>query len=107
MVAYEDEDHPSAFLKDTSTNGTYLNWEKLKKNSPESMLHHGDIISFAAPPDHASPAAVAASPHYHHGYGDALHLKLCALSACHVMALSPHLSNSDALHLKLHALSPP
>ncbi|CBI38869.3 unnamed protein product, partial [Vitis vinifera] len=52
MVAYEDEDHPSAFLKDTSTNGTYLNWEKLKKNSPESMLHHGDIISFAAPPDH-------------------------------------------------------
>ncbi|KAJ9680763.1 hypothetical protein PVL29_019931 [Vitis rotundifolia] len=52
MVAYEDEDHPCAFLKDTSTNGTYLNWEKLKKNSPESILHHGDIISFAAPPDH-------------------------------------------------------
>lgn len=37
-----------------STNGTYLNWEKLKKNSPESVLHHGDIISFAAPPDHGN-----------------------------------------------------
>ncbi|KAK9058960.1 hypothetical protein SSX86_021578 [Deinandra increscens subsp. villosa] len=40
------------FLRDTSTNGTYLNWEKLNKNSPETKLHHGDIISFAAPPQH-------------------------------------------------------
>ncbi|XP_024996804.1 myosin-11 isoform X3 [Cynara cardunculus var. scolymus] len=40
------------FLRDTSTNGTFLNWEKLNKNSPESKLHHGDIISFAAPPQH-------------------------------------------------------
>ncbi|KAK9273592.1 hypothetical protein L1049_018402 [Liquidambar formosana] len=56
-VATEDVKHPSifdtsVFLKDTSTNGTYLNWEKLKKSSPEVKLHHGDIISFAAPPQH-------------------------------------------------------
>lgn len=37
-----------------STNGTYLNWEKLNKQSPEIKLHHGDIISFSAPPHHGS-----------------------------------------------------
>ncbi|KAK8654563.1 hypothetical protein V6N13_128524 [Hibiscus sabdariffa] len=42
----------SVFLKDTSTNGTYLNWERLKKNSPELKVQHGDIISFSAPPQH-------------------------------------------------------
>lgn len=42
----------SIFLKDTSTNGTYLNWEKINKQSPEIKLHHGDIVSFAAPPHH-------------------------------------------------------
>ncbi|GKB37025.1 myosin-11 isoform X2 [Tanacetum coccineum] len=56
-VATEDEEGQSrlfncGFLRDTSTNGTYLNWEKLNKKSPESKLHHGDIISFAAPPQH-------------------------------------------------------
>ncbi|KAF5816775.1 putative transcription factor interactor and regulator FHA-SMAD family [Helianthus annuus] len=56
-IATEDAEGQSrlyncGFLKDTSTNGTYLNWEKLNKNSPESKLHHGDIISFAAPPQH-------------------------------------------------------
>lgn len=56
-VASEDAEGQSrlfncCFLRDTSTNGTYLNWEKLNKNSPESKLHHGDIISFAAPPQH-------------------------------------------------------
>ncbi|GLT84450.1 hypothetical protein SLE2022_026790 [Rubroshorea leprosula] len=44
--------YASVFLKDTSTNGTYLNWEKLKKNSPEMKIQHGDIISFSAPPQH-------------------------------------------------------
>ncbi|KAL5863652.1 hypothetical protein ACOSQ3_001166 [Xanthoceras sorbifolium] len=53
----EDVDHSSniytsVFLKDTSTNGTYLNWERLKKNSSEVKVHHGDIVSFAAPPQH-------------------------------------------------------
>ncbi|KAE9459996.1 hypothetical protein C3L33_08062, partial [Rhododendron williamsianum] len=43
---------PVFFLKDTSTNGTYLNWEKLKRSSPEAKLCHGDIISLAAPPQH-------------------------------------------------------
>ncbi|XP_021279972.1 myosin-9 isoform X2 [Herrania umbratica] len=42
----------SVFLKDTSTNGTYLNWERLRKNSPELKIEHGDIISFSAPPQH-------------------------------------------------------
>uniref|UniRef100_A0A2P2J5X1 FHA domain-containing protein n=2 Tax=Rhizophora mucronata TaxID=61149 RepID=A0A2P2J5X1_RHIMU len=42
----------SVFLKDTSTNGTYLNWKKLNKSSPEVKIHHGDIISFAASPQH-------------------------------------------------------
>ncbi|KAI4356821.1 hypothetical protein L6164_000808 [Bauhinia variegata] len=40
----------SIFLKDTSTNGTYINWEKLNKNSPAVKVCHGDIISFATPP---------------------------------------------------------
>lgn len=47
------------FLKDTSTNGTYINWTKLKKTSAPTMLNHGDIISFTAPPhDDASYAFV-------------------------------------------------
>ncbi|KAG9145681.1 hypothetical protein Leryth_025936 [Lithospermum erythrorhizon] len=41
-----------AFLKDSSTNGTYLNWEKLSKSSPEAKLQHGDIISIAFAPHH-------------------------------------------------------
>ncbi|XP_071685761.1 uncharacterized protein [Rutidosis leptorrhynchoides] len=61
-VATEDAEGQSrvfycGFLKDTSTNGSYLNWEKLNKNSPESKLHHGDIISFAAPPQHEAAYA--------------------------------------------------
>ncbi|KAK9147593.1 hypothetical protein Scep_006350 [Stephania cephalantha] len=44
--------HTSVFLKDTSTNGSYINWEKLNKDSPEAMLQHGDIVSFAAAPQH-------------------------------------------------------
>ncbi|QHO08372.1 uncharacterized protein DS421_14g472000 [Arachis hypogaea] len=44
-------DTTSIFLKDTR-NGTYLNWEKLKKNGPAVKVFHGDIISFAAPPQH-------------------------------------------------------
>ncbi|XP_015584544.2 uncharacterized protein LOC8270655 isoform X3 [Ricinus communis] len=56
-VTVDDMEHPSncqksIFLKDTSTNGTYLNWKKLSKSGPESKVQHGDIISFAAPPQH-------------------------------------------------------
>ncbi|XP_030929832.1 myosin-6 isoform X1 [Quercus lobata] len=50
--ATADDSDYSVFLKDTSTNGTYLNWEKLRKNSAEAKVGHGDIISFAAPPQH-------------------------------------------------------
>ncbi|XP_042462298.1 uncharacterized protein LOC122045929 isoform X2 [Zingiber officinale] len=39
------------FLKDTSTNGTYLNWTRLRKHSPQTRLQHGDIIAFVAPPN--------------------------------------------------------
>ncbi|CAK7347939.1 unnamed protein product [Dovyalis caffra] len=49
--------HTSVFLKDTSTNGTFLNWKKLTKSSPEAKVKHGDIISFAAPPQHELAAA--------------------------------------------------
>ncbi|KAH7664637.1 TSC-22 / Dip / Bun protein [Dioscorea alata] len=53
MVEHGDQD-PSisvqVFLKDTSMNGTYLNWERLRKHSPKAKLCHGDIISFIAPP---------------------------------------------------------
>ncbi|GAB2224196.1 hypothetical protein Drorol1_Dr00004947 [Drosera rotundifolia] len=42
----------SVYLIDTSTNGTYVNWERLKRGSSkvEAKLHHGDIISFVGPP---------------------------------------------------------
>ncbi|XP_047976283.1 uncharacterized protein LOC125218613 isoform X2 [Salvia hispanica] len=40
----------SAFVKDSSTNGTYLNWERLSKNSFEAKLRHGDIVSTAFAP---------------------------------------------------------
>ncbi|KAF0911076.1 hypothetical protein E2562_005459 [Oryza meyeriana var. granulata] len=47
------------FLKDTSSNGTFINWTKLKKTSPPTKLNHGDIISFvSAPHDNASYAFV-------------------------------------------------
>lgn len=57
LVPTEGMEHPfnlhkSVFVKDTSTNGTYLNWVKLKKNTPEAKVNHGDIISFAAAPHH-------------------------------------------------------
>ncbi|CAA0820813.1 SMAD/FHA domain-containing protein [Striga hermonthica] len=42
----------SVFLKDSSTNGTYLNWDKLTKTSSEAKLRHGDIISIAFVPQH-------------------------------------------------------
>ncbi|CAL1370227.1 unnamed protein product [Linum trigynum] len=53
-VLGEDSNRPfmAVFLKDTSTNGTYLNWEKLTKGGPEAKIQHGDIVSFAATPQH-------------------------------------------------------
>ncbi|XP_006649314.1 myosin-11 isoform X2 [Oryza brachyantha] len=47
------------FLKDTSSNGTFINWTKLKKTSPPTKLNHGDIISLvSAPHDNTSYAFV-------------------------------------------------
>ncbi|KAK6140594.1 hypothetical protein DH2020_025658 [Rehmannia glutinosa] len=56
-IATEDAQHQSdnyfsVFLKDSSTNGTYLNWEKLNKSSCEAKLRHGDLISIAFVPQH-------------------------------------------------------
>ncbi|KAK8955091.1 hypothetical protein KSP39_PZI002764 [Platanthera zijinensis] len=46
-----DSNIPMAvFLRDTSTNGTYHNWVKLRKRSSKARLIHGDIISFVLPP---------------------------------------------------------
>ncbi|KAL6126003.1 hypothetical protein ACLB2K_074054 [Fragaria x ananassa] len=53
----EDVKCASVFLKDTSTNGTYLNWEKLTKVGPEVEVRHGDIISLSAPPQHGAAFA--------------------------------------------------
>ncbi|GAA0146451.1 hypothetical protein LIER_06400 [Lithospermum erythrorhizon] len=56
QISADADDLPNncvcAFLKDSSTNGTYLNWEKLSKSSPEAKLQHGDIISIAFAPHH-------------------------------------------------------
>uniref|UniRef100_A0A804LCT9 FHA domain-containing protein n=1 Tax=Zea mays TaxID=4577 RepID=A0A804LCT9_MAIZE len=38
------------FFKDTSSNGTFINWKKFKKNASPVKLNHGDIISLPSPP---------------------------------------------------------
>ncbi|OEL37614.1 hypothetical protein BAE44_0001363 [Dichanthelium oligosanthes] len=42
------------FLKDISSNGTYVNWRKLKKSASPVKLNHGDIISFISSPHNDS-----------------------------------------------------
>ncbi|RLN39587.1 myosin-11 isoform X2 [Panicum miliaceum] len=42
------------FLKDTSSNGTFVNWKRVRKNSSPVKLNHGDIISFISPQNEAS-----------------------------------------------------
>ncbi|MQL92095.1 hypothetical protein Taro_024710 [Colocasia esculenta] len=39
------------FLKDSSMNGTFLNWERLSRSSRGTRVQHGDIISFLGTPD--------------------------------------------------------
>ncbi|XP_075518451.1 uncharacterized protein LOC142552615 isoform X2 [Primulina tabacum] len=55
-VSAADTKFPSdncfVFLKDSSMNGTYLNWEKLNKSGSQMKLCHGDIISIAVAPHH-------------------------------------------------------
>ncbi|KAJ7551552.1 hypothetical protein O6H91_06G020200 [Diphasiastrum complanatum] len=45
------------FIKDSSSNGTYLNHQRLRKDSPEACLQHGDIISLVAAPEHENAYA--------------------------------------------------
>ncbi|KAH1073633.1 hypothetical protein J1N35_025961 [Gossypium stocksii] len=49
----------SVYLTDISVNETFFNWERLRKNSPELKVQHGDIISFNAPPHHDAELAFA------------------------------------------------
>ncbi|CAN6290829.1 unnamed protein product [Urochloa humidicola] len=42
------------FIKDTSSNGTFINWKRIKKNSSPVKLNHGDIISFLSPHNDSS-----------------------------------------------------
>ncbi|WVZ55282.1 hypothetical protein U9M48_005963 [Paspalum notatum var. saurae] len=42
------KDHVPVFLEDTSSNGTYINFKRIKKNA-SVKLHHGNIISFISP----------------------------------------------------------
>lgn len=55
--AEQQSESYSVFLKDSSTNGTYLNWDKLNKHSSEAKLHHGDIISISFAPQHENAFA--------------------------------------------------
>ncbi|CAM6105272.1 unnamed protein product [Calypogeia fissa] len=45
------------FIKDSSSNGTFIRKEKLKKNGAELQLRHGDIVSLVAVPDHENAFA--------------------------------------------------
>ncbi|KAJ1298992.1 hypothetical protein BS78_01G496900 [Paspalum vaginatum] len=42
------KDNVPVFLEDTSSNGTYINFKRIKKNS-SVKLYHGTIISFTSP----------------------------------------------------------
>ncbi|XP_011628403.1 paramyosin isoform X1 [Amborella trichopoda] len=54
-LSVENGEEPSyyylAYLKDTSTNGTFLNWTRLTKDAPAAELQHGDIVSLVHPPE--------------------------------------------------------
>ncbi|EPS69301.1 hypothetical protein M569_05464, partial [Genlisea aurea] len=52
MPQHPSDNCSSVFLKDMSTNGTYLNREKLSRSSSEAKVCHGDIISIAFSPQH-------------------------------------------------------
>ncbi|KAL2630047.1 hypothetical protein R1flu_014733 [Riccia fluitans] len=41
-------DQYTVFVKDSSSNGTYINHQRLRKNGPELRLQHGDILSLLA-----------------------------------------------------------
>jgi hypothetical protein len=39
-------------IKDSSSNGTFVNQQKLQRNGVEVELQHGDIVSLVGPPEH-------------------------------------------------------
>ncbi|KAH9553044.1 hypothetical protein CY35_09G099300 [Sphagnum magellanicum] len=39
-------------IKDSSSNGTFVNNQKLQRNGAEVELQHGDIVSLVGPPEH-------------------------------------------------------
>ncbi|BBM97232.1 hypothetical protein MPTK1_1g04060 [Marchantia polymorpha subsp. ruderalis] len=50
-------DHYVVFVKDSSSNGTYINNQRLRKNGPELRVQHGDIISLVAVSEHENALA--------------------------------------------------
>lgn len=45
------------YIKDSSSNGTFVNWQKLKRDSPEARIKDGDIISLVNAPEHENAFA--------------------------------------------------
>ncbi|KAH7444383.1 hypothetical protein KP509_02G076400 [Ceratopteris richardii] len=45
------------YIKDSSSNGTFINCQKLNRNSREARLKDGDIISLVNPPEHENAFA--------------------------------------------------
>lgn len=57
MTAPDDNAHPVVYIKDTSSNGTYLNAQPMKRNE-EVLLNEGDVITLPSqegPPPHPPP----------------------------------------------------
>ncbi|BBN11205.1 hypothetical protein MPTK1_5g09970 [Marchantia polymorpha subsp. ruderalis] len=50
-------DHYVVFVKDSSSNGTYINNQRLRKNSLELRVQHKDIISLVAVSEHENALA--------------------------------------------------
>eukprot|EP00250_Pteridium_aquilinum_P010196 c19207_g1_i1 orf=387-3377(-) len=45
------------YIKDSSSNGTFINCQKLKRGSPEARIKDGDIISLVNAPEHENAFA--------------------------------------------------
>lgn len=45
------------YIKDSSSNGTFINCQKLKRDSPEARIKDGDIISLVNAPEHENAFA--------------------------------------------------
>ncbi|KAG0628014.1 hypothetical protein M758_2G243900 [Ceratodon purpureus] len=45
-----------ACIRDSSSNGTYINFDRLQRNGEEVQLRHGDVISLVGTPENAETA---------------------------------------------------